>query len=1010
MAACEVEFCLLGPLEVRCAGTALPALPGKQRVLLAALLLKPNGMVSLDELTAATWAGDPPASAHGSIRNYVKELRKALAGCGDSRIKTVPGGYTIRVAPGELDMARFTSSYEGARTHCDAGAWREAAVVLRAGLSLWLGEPLSDVPSEWLTLREVPRLTEFRLQALELRCAADLQLGHHGEVVADLRQTIALHPLRERLHALLMLALYRNGQQAQALAAYKHVRAVLREELGAEPGPELRQLQQQILAADPALTEPRSLGSAQPAAQRVVPRELPAPVAHFTGRATELAELSHLAAGDGACALVICAVGGTAGVGKTALAVQWAHRVAGRFPDGQLCVDLRGYDPDEPVPVADALAGFLRALGVPGTDIPDGVEDRVRLYRSRLAGRRVLVLLDNARDGEQVRPLLPGDPGCVAVVTSRDQLAGLVAADGAQRLDLDVLPVPDAAGLLRSLIGPRADAEPGAVAELAGLCARLPLALRLAAEHAAARPETGLRDLAAELAAARLDLLDAGEDRADVRAVFSWSLRQLASEVASAFALIGLHPGGDLDAPAAAALTGTTSGQARWVLGRLRRASLLQASGPGRYGMHDLLRAYAREQAARGTVGHCDQALSRLFDYYLATAAAAMDVLFPAEADRRPRISSAAAVGGLAMPGQEAALGWLDRERANLVAVVVHCVGHGWPRHATDIAHTLFRYLMDASHLPEAGTIYSHGLQAARRSGDAAAEAEMLSGLGGIGIMTGHFRDAAEHNQAALERYRQCGDTVGQARALFNLAITESQLHNHDAAAAYQRQAIAAYQDAGDSLGVARTLANLAAAETELGSYDQAAEHLQGALPVLRDAQDQHGEARALEGLGELSLRRGQLTQATDFLEQALAIYRATGQVAGVATQLMLLGEVSLRQSNYRQAISHLRQALTLYRQVGYQHGEITTLRNLAAALHGDDQPAAARAELTTALRLAVETGNTYQQASAHRDLGDSHYRAGEEERARYHWQQALTLYGQLGAPEADQVRSRLDA
>jgi len=741
-----------------------------------------------------------------------------------------------------------------------------------------------------------------------------------------------------------------------------------------------------------------------------VPRQLPAAVGCFSGRDAELAALTGLldgAPGARARAVVISAIGGTAGVGKTALAVQWAHLVAGRFPDGQLYVNLRGYDTEEPVAAADALAGLLRALGVPGTDIPDGIEDRAGLYRSRLSGRHVLVVLDNARDAGQVRPLLPGDPGCVAVVTSRDTLAGLVAADGARRLDLDVLPPADAMALLRSLIGPRADRDPQAVAELAGLCARLPLALRIAAELAAARRTTALAELVAELHAGRLDSLDAGEERADVRAVFSWSYRQLPGDVAAAFALAGLHPGDDLDVHAAAALTGASTAQARRVLSRLHRASLLQESGPGRYGMHDLLRAYAREQAAaRDTGGQSRQALTRLFDYYRAAAAAAMDLLFPAEAHHRPRVPPAAACP--AMPGEPGARAWLDRERANLVAVVVHCAGHGWPDHAAGLAGTLFRYLMNGSHLPEAHTIYSHALEAARLSGGPAAEAAALTGLGGIGIMNGHCRDAVGHYQAALERYRQCGDRIGQARALINLGVAEFRLHNPRSAASYYHQAIAAHQDAGDSLGAARALADLAGAETELGWYDQAAEHLQRALPVLRDVKDQRGEAGALTWIGELSLRRGQLAQAAGFYEQSLTIFRRIAHPDGVASGLLSLGEVSLRQGLYPQAIGYLRQALTLHRQAGNQHGETLTLRSLAEGLHATGEPAAARAELGTALRLAAETGNTYQQASVHRDLAESHHAAFQDEQARHHWQLAFTLYTQLGAPEADQVRGQL--
>jgi tetratricopeptide (TPR) repeat protein/DNA-binding XRE family transcriptional regulator len=741
-----------------------------------------------------------------------------------------------------------------------------------------------------------------------------------------------------------------------------------------------------------------------------VPRQLPAAVSHFAGRAVELEALTDmLGEPSGAGTVVISALVGTAGVGKSALAVRWAHQAAERFPDGQLYVNLRGYDPREPVAAADALAGLLRALGVPGEQIPDETDERARLYRSMLAGRRMLVLLDNAADSEQIRALLPGDPGCVAVVTSRDSLAGLVATDGARRLDLDVLPPADAVGLLRSLIGDRVDDDPGAAAELAGLCARLPLALRIAAESAAARPQAALRDLVAELAAVSLDGLDAGEQRASVRAAFSWSIRQLPGDAAGAFALLGLHPGVDLDVYAAAALTGSTIVQAHRMLGRLLRASLLQAAGPDRFGMHDLLRAYAREQAAaRDADGQCREALTRLFDYYLAAAVAAMDIVYPAEAYLRSRVIRAA-TDVQKLQGEAEARAWLDAERANLAAIVVHCASQGWPEHTAGLAATLFRYLMTGSHIHEAQAIYGHALHAARLAGDVAAEAEALNGLGSISFMKGRSREAADNYQAALERYAERNDRQGQARALHNLGITKYQLHDHQSAADYHRRAMSAFEDVGDSLGWARALVDLAEVEAELGSYDEAAEHLPSALQVFRKAEHLLGEADALSKIGILSLRRSQLPEAAASFEQALATYRILGHTVGVAGELCNLGEVGVRQGEYQQAIGNLRQALTLFRQVGYQHGEILVLQNLADALDGAGQRGAADAELETALRLAAETGNIYQQASTHRKLAESHYAAGEDGLARRHWQQALDLYNQVGAPDAAYVRSRLN-
>lgn len=748
--------------------------------------------------------------------------------------------------------------------------------------------------------------------------------------------------------------------------------------------------------------------AAGPPNATTVPRQLPAAVSHFTGRAAELDALTGMLGEPGtAKTMAISALAGTAGVGKTATAVHWAHQVAGLFPDGQLYADLRGYDLSEPILATDVLAAFLRALGVPGQEVPDGLEERAGRYRSRLAGQRVLVILDNARDAEQVRPLLPGDTGCVVVVTSRDALAGLVAADGARRVTLDVLPLAEAVRLLQSLIEARPGEDLQALTELARLCAHLPLALRIAAELAAARPAAPLQELVTELAAERLDVLDAGEGRTDIRAVFSWSVRQLPQYSAEAFTLIGLHPGQDLDVHAAAALTGTTPAQARRTLRQLHRTSLLQATRPGRYGMHDLLRAYAREQAALGDVtGSCQRALTRLFDYYLSAAAAAMNILVPAEAHVRPHAATTLAVPKL--PNDTVARAWLDAERANLVAVVAYCTGHGRGQHAAALARTIFRYLMMGSHLPEAHAIYGHTLQAARLSNDPAAEAEALNGLGSVAGLRGHFADAAIHYQNALECYRRCGDRAGEARVLNNLGITEQRLHSHQSAARYHRQAIAAYQEAGDGFGAARALAELALAETALDLLDDAAEHLQHVLRAFRDARDQAREAEVLSRIGELSLRRGQLAEAASCFARSLAIFHKVGNPTGIAAQLYNLGEVSLRHGRYQQAITYKQQALHLFRQAGDQYSETLTLRSLAKALHGTGQPAAARTQLEIAARLAAETGNIHEQASAHRDLAESHHSAGQDDQARYHWQRALDLYTVLGEPDADQVQTLL--
>jgi DNA-binding SARP family transcriptional activator len=646
------------------------------------LAMRVNQVVSRSELIDGMWGDDPPASAVNSVHVYVAGLRRVLeprrAHRAPAQVLPASGpGYLLRLGPGQVDAETLDHHLTQAQRSPATGDLAAAARSLDAALGLWQGVPLSGIPGPWADIERV-RLDELRLTAIGKRIEVLLALGSHHQTVAQLAGLIREHPLWEQFRGQLMLALYRCGRQADALAEFADARRVLAGELGIEPGPGLRLLHQQILTADSALDLPMphgaSAGPGHPASQGApraapVPRELPADVDAFTGRAGELAELDrllevaaqagrHHPEGAGPAPVVISAVTGGAGVGKTALAVHWAHRVRDAFPDGQLYVNLRGYDPGEPMTAADALAGFLRALGVTDQDMPADVDERAARYRSILDGRRTLVMLDNAAAAEQVRPLLPGSPSCFVVVTSRDSLAGLVARHGAQRLDLDLLPPDEAATLLRALIGARVDADPDAAATLAQQCARLPLALRVAAEFVATRPALTLAQLAAEQRS-----LDAGGDfRTDMRSVFSWSYRHLPADAARAFRLMGLHPGPDFDAYAARALIGGSLEKARDLLDLLACAHLIHPAQPGRYGMHDLLRAYARHLAvtqdpvtqdpvtqdsatrdagALSTRADNEKqaALTRLLDYYLAAAAAAMDTALPAERNRRPRVA-----------------------------------------------------------------------------------------------------------------------------------------------------------------------------------------------------------------------------------------------------------------------------------------------------------------------------------------------------------------------------------
>jgi len=745
----------------------------------------------------------------------------------------------------------------------------------------------------------------------------------------------------------------------------------------------------------------------------MVPRQLPAPVAHFVGRSAELTTLTHLLDQRDADALgtvVISAIGGTAGVGKTELAVQWAHQLIERFPDGQLYVNLRGYDPAEPMAAADALAGFLRALGVPGQEIPPGEQERAARYRSLLDGRRVLIVLDNAGSAEQIRPLLPGSPACTAVVTSRDALAGLVARHGAVRLDLDLLPLADSVCLLRELIGERARADPDAVAALANRCARLPLALRVTAELAAARTADPLTVLAGELAdqQGRLDLLDAGGDsRTAVRAVFSWSYRHLDAAAARAFRLAGLHPGTDFDGYALAALADANLRQARKMLDVLARAHLIQAVGPGRYRLHDLLCAYAREAVAGQETGQERRAaLTRLFDHYLATAASATEAFYPGRR-RQPRVSPAVTP---APPLDDSARAqhWLDSNRACLVASAIYCVEHGWPGHATRLAGTLFQYLHVSGHYPEAAAVYGSVLLAACQAGDRAAEAEALTGLGIIDFERGRYAQAAGRYLQALNLFRESGDRDGELRALHNLGGVDMYQGRCAQAAERARQAAALYRESGNKTGEALALNNLGFVDLRRGLYEQAAAHIRQALDLYRDSGDRSGEARALANLGVIETRQGRYPDAALRFRRALDLSRQSGSKAVTAYSLVSAGYLDLLQARYQQAGERHNQALVIYRQCGDRSGEAEALNGLGEVFLAVGRPGRSRDTHLTALAMATQIGDLYQQARAHHGLARAHQAIAGHDQARRHWQRALALYS--GFPEAGLVRAELAA
>jgi DNA-binding SARP family transcriptional activator/Tfp pilus assembly protein PilF len=1024
-----MEFRLLGPVEVQAGDELLGIGHARQRAVLAVLMLDPGRVITADRVIDRVWGEDPPTSVRNTLSGYVARLRPVLGrpdGEGVVLARRV-GGYVLDVDPEQVDLFRFRRLAVAAAAASDIG---HAASMLGDAIRLWRGSALAGLDSRWLNAMRDTLELERHAVLLDLSDVR-LRLGEHAELVSELASQAAVAPADERLIGQLMLALYRCGRQAEALRRFEQTRVHLAEHLRVVPGPQLRVLHEQILRGDPRLAVPaasatigagdgQSVVVASPApisAPVPVPRELPPDVAGFTGRVAELTALDDLLLGSGgdveqATAAVISAVSGTAGVGKTALAVHWAHRAAGQFPDGQLHVNLRGYDPSQPVTAADALAGFLRSLGVPGPDIPPEEDQRAAKYRSMLAGTRTLVVLDNASTVEQVRPLLPGSSSCAVVVTSRDSLAGLVARDGARRLDLDLLPPPDAIALLRELLGAQADAEPDAVTQLAEQCARLPLALRVAAELAAARPAVPIATLVTELTdrQRRLDALSAeGDPRAAVRVVLSWSYDCLDEAPARAFRLAGLHPGPDFEPYAIAALTDCSLEQARRVLDTLTRAHLAQLTGPGRHGMHDLLQAYARDIAAE-TDGEQESraALTRLFDYYLSVAAAAMDTLYPAEQNRRPRVGpSQSAAPPVTDP--DTAKAWLASERASLAAVAVHAADHGWLGHATLISGTLFRYLQVGVHTAEELSIFGAGRRAAREAGDLPAEAAALIALGVSHWQQDKYQQAADLYRQALALSRQADDRMGQGRALLNLGQVEEEQGAYAQAERHYRQSLVLSREVGDRTGEAIAHTSLGNIAQNLGRLRQASESYRQALALMRKIGGTTGEAIALANLGLIDERLGRHNEAGDYFEQALALFRQAGDRRHEAYVLSYLGKLDSRPGHYPEAMGNQRRSVEIHREIGDLSGEADARNDLGVTLLAAGQRTEAQREHEIALSVARQISHKHQQARAYQGLGNCYDAAGDDARAGQHWEQAIALFTELGMPEADEVRARLD-
>jgi DNA-binding SARP family transcriptional activator len=930
----RVDFRLLGDVEVRVGERLVNVGHARQRCVLVALLVEANHPVAPDRLLDRVWADRPPQRARNALAGYLSRLRQALGDADAVQIVHRPGGYVLETDPMAVDLHRFHRLVAQARA-TDAPA--EGAVLFDQALDLWRGEAFASLDTPWLD--DVRDALDAERQAAALdRNDVALRAGRHAELLPELLAQAAARPLDERLAGQLMLALYRCGRQADALAVYHAVRRRLVDELGADPSRPLRQLHQQILIGEPALI-PRQVPPRPPGRTAVpgVPRQLPAPPRSFTGRTRELAALDALlaSADEQQRTVVITALSGAAGVGKTALALHWAHKIADRFPDGQLYLNLRGFDPGgAAVPPAEAIRSFLEAFDVHPQRIPTNVDAQVGLYRSLLAERRVLVVLDNGRDSEQLRPLLPTATGCLALVTSRNNLSGLIVADGAAPLSLDVLSADEAHTLLARRLGSeRLAAEPEAVDEIEQVCGGLPLALAIVAARAAARPDLRLITLTEQLRNARhrLDAFDVGDATIDLRSVFSWSYRALAPEAARLFRLVGVHPGPDISTAAAASLTARPLQQVRATLAELARANLLVDESPDRFGLHDLLRAYARElvESLEPKEGR-DAAMVRLLDYYVHAADTADRRLYP----HRDTIELSTSLPGVAveeLPDADHALAWLTREAPAMRACVRLAANNGFDSHAWQLASAMVNFLNRRGHSPEWTAAQDLALQAATCRGDRLGQAVMHRGLQQAYTQLGRFDDADAHGCCARTMFIELGDRAGLAQTHLAFGAAATRRGRYTEGLEHFERARDLYQAAGHHAGQANALNNLGWVHALLGEHRQALDLCRRSLDLSVEIGNRYMQGMAWDSLGYAHHNLGHLEDALSSYQNSLEIVREQGDQYSEAETLVRLGDSHYAVGDSTAAGSAWRQALKLYQELG--HRDVEQVRTKLAAL-----------------------------------------------------------------------------
>ncbi|WP_274559720.1 AfsR/SARP family transcriptional regulator [Streptomyces spiramyceticus] len=955
-----VRFSVLGPVRAWRGGESLNTGSPQQRALLAALLLRDGRTATASELIDAIWGEEPPSQALAAIRTYASRLRKALD---PGVLVSESGGYAIRAGADTLDLAVAQERAADAEKSRSNGDRCQARTLINKALGLWDGEPLASVPGPYAETQRA-RLDEWRLQLTETRLDLDLEVGCHAEAISELTALTAAHPLRERLRELLMLALYRSGRQAEALAVYADTRRLLADELGVDPRPELSALQQRILEADADLARPvEPAPSAAPTVMR--PAQLPATVPDFTGRASFVRELSDRLAAAEFSVMAVSALAGIGGVGKTTLAVHVAHAARPHFPDGQLYVDLQGAGSRAAEPET-VLGAFLRALGTADTSIPDTLDERAALYRSTLDGRRILVLLDNARDASQIRPLLPGTTGCAALVTSRARMVDLA---GAHLIDLDVMSPDEALQLFTKIVGAeRVASEREAALDVVGACGFLPLAIRIAAARLAARRTWTVSVLAAKLAdeRRRLDELQAGD--LAVKATFELGYGQLEPAQARAFRLLGLADGPDISLAAAAAVLDKPLQDTEDLLESLVDTSLLESAAPGRYRYHDLVRLYARACAERDEQPpqEREMALSRLLDFYLATAARVYALERPG--DRLVDHLEPARHPGLRFTDRHEAQDWLYAEADALLACVRQSSRPDSLRRAVDLLWAVHDLAESGANSKQYEMTAINMRDAARECGDTRAEGRGLMSLANVHQVAGRFVQADREAEQAMQFAEEAHDLLPMCWARNARGIIAIYQNRHADGEGHLTRAIEDFRADDNRPGEASALCNLSRIHLAMGRTKSAVTLAQQGITIYDDMGHSLRGANGRYALGLALTQSGQLNAASESLLEALDIFRDSRQRLWEGMTLCRLAEVDLAARRHALAAAKAEQALTVLRGIGgeWRRGNVLTV--LGHALNGIGQ------------------------------LG----------RAQVCWREALSIYEELGSAEATVVRSLL--